>query len=211
MPLCLALNPDEMIRNFITMWVTIDPFGTIPLFLIVTRGMTPAQARRVALKSVCVSAGLLLGFLVLGQILLAKMGIHLTSFQIAGGIVLFLFALTMVFGVGMFANQNTPETGHDVAVFPLAVPSIAGPGALLAIVVITDNDRYSIPEQAVSAFLMLLVLLILLGMLMMAGRIQKTLGDTGLNILTRVMGLILASVAVETVIKALRSLPSSTP
>ena len=97
-----------------------------------------------------------------GQILLSSMGIRLISLQVAGGIILFLFGLQMVFGSGFTNNETTEEPGHAIAVFPLAVPSIATPGSILAVILLTDNHLYSIPTQATTAAILLAILAVTL-------------------------------------------------
>jgi multiple antibiotic resistance protein len=136
---------------------------------------------------------------------LEGVGLRLGSFQIAGGMILFLFALTMIFGDAKPARDiEEAERDHMAgAVFPLAMPAIASPGAMLAIVILTDNNRNSIPEQALTAGLLLLVLGITLLLLLLAGRLRRVLGNTGANIISRVMGMILATVAVDSVLSGL--------
>ena len=134
---------DTIIKEFIALWVVIDPIGSIPVFIAVTAGLSAAAQRKVAIKAIAVSAAILLFFLVGGQVLLEALDIHLAAFQIAGGVVLFLFALTMIFGeskVDEEKRQINPNAG-DLAIFPLAVPSVASPGAMLAVVMLTDNQR----------------------------------------------------------------------
>lgn len=137
----------SVLESFVTLWVVIDPIGTIPVFIVVTAGMTAAARRKTALLATLVSIGVLLFFLVLGQILIDALGISLLSFQVAGGMILFLFALTMIFGepkqetdLKSVVDDATEPERPSPAIFPLAVPSLASPGAMLAIVLLTDND-----------------------------------------------------------------------
>jgi multiple antibiotic resistance protein len=195
---------DTIIKEFIALWVVIDPIGSIPVFIAVTAGLSAAAQRKVAIKAIAVSAAILLFFLVGGQVLLEALDIHLAAFQIAGGIVLFLFALTMIFGeskVDEEKRQINPNAG-DLAIFPLAVPSVASPGAMLAVVMLTDNHRYSVTEQMVTAATMLTVLALTLLLFFIAAPIQRVIGSSGASIVSRVMGLILASVAVDNVLQA---------
>jgi multiple antibiotic resistance protein len=193
-----------IVREFIALWVVIDPIGSIPVFIAVTAGLSAAAQRKVAIKAIVVSAAILLFFLVGGQVLLEALDIHLAAFQIAGGIVLFLFALTMIFGeskVEEEKRQIDPNAG-DLAIFPLAVPSIASPGAMLAVVMLTDNHRYSVTEQVFTAATMLTVLGFTLLLFFMAAPILRVIGSSGASIVSRVMGLILASVAVDNILRA---------
>ncbi|MBP6682553.1 MAG: MarC family protein [Halioglobus sp.] len=198
------MNWDSIVREFIALWVVIDPIGSIPVFIAVTAGLSAAAQRKVAIRAIVVSAVILLFFLVGGQVLLEALDIHLAAFQIAGGIVLFLFALTMIFGeskVEEEKRQIDPNAG-DLAIFPLAVPSIASPGAMLAVVMLTDNHRYSVTEQIFTAATMLTVLGMTLLLFFMAAPILRVIGSSGASIVSRVMGLILASVAVDNILRA---------
>ena len=198
------MNWDTIVREFIALWVVIDPIGSIPVFIAVTAGLSAAAQRTVAIKAIVVSAAILLFFLVGGQVLLEALDIHLAAFQIAGGIVLFLFALTMIFGeskVEEETRQINPNAG-DLAIFPLAVPSIASPGAMLAVVMLTDNHRYSVAEQVFTAATMLTVLGFTLLLFFMAAPILRVIGSSGASVVSRVMGLILASVAVDNILRA---------
>ncbi|MDJ0935630.1 MAG: MarC family protein [Kiloniellales bacterium] len=199
---------ETYVRDFVTVWVVVDPIGTVPVFIAVTAALSDGERRRVALRAALVSAAILLAFILVGQILLDALSISLVSFQIAGGIVLFLFALQMIFGPSKPESEVAEADKHheDVAIFPLAVPSLASPGAMLAVVVLTDNNRYSITEQAVTTGLTFLVILAALLLMLGAGFINRLIGRSGASILSRVMGLILAAVAVDNVRQAL--LPS---
>jgi multiple antibiotic resistance protein len=155
------------------------------------------ERARIGRRAVLIAGCVLLGFLIAGEVLLSQLGIRLVSFQIAGGVILFLFGLQMVFGTGVIAESARAEPGHDVAVFPLALPGIASPGAIMAVVLLTDNHRHSIGQQAVTAAVLVVVLAITLLALLASRRINQLLGSTGANVLIRVMGLILAALATE--------------
>lgn len=198
---------DMIIREFISLWVVIDPIGSVPVFIAVTAGLSKAAQNQVALKSVLVATLILLFFLAAGQLLIEALGIHLEAFQIAGGIVLFLFAITMIFGDSK-PEQETRDlhgsTSH-LAIFPLAIPSLASPGAMLAVVMLTDNHRYSFEEQLLTAGVMATVMVITLVLFFLAGPIQRLIGMAGASVISRVMGLILASVAVDNILGAVTS------
>jgi multiple antibiotic resistance protein len=202
----------DLLERFVTLWVVIDPIGTVPVFIAVTAGMSTGERRKTAILATAVSAGVLLFFLVLGQLLIDALGISLLSFQVAGGIILFLFALTMIFGEAKpesdkhaaDADADLPEPDRpSPAVFPLAVPSLASPGAMLAIVLLTDNNRVPLFDQAITAGVMALVLMVALVLMLLAGPIIRLIGNSGAAIVSRVMGMILASVAADTVLSAL--------
>lgn len=203
-----------LFEQFVTLWVVIDPIGTIPVFVAVTARIAESRRPRVALHAALVAAGVLMFFLVLGQFLIDALGITLPAFQIAGGLVLFLFALTMIFGDSK-PQAETKEAAKDSdqdspAVFPLAVPSLASPGAMLAVVLLTDNNRFSIPEQAATAGIMLSVLAVAFLLMLAAGPILKVIRISGAAIVSRVMGIILAAVAVDNVITAVIELLRTT-
>src|SRR5262245_9186131 len=149
----------KLFRDFTFIWTTIDPIGNLALFAGLTASMTRDQRRRVARRATTYAAIILIGAVVLGQIILDAMGVHLLSLKLAGGIILFLFSLQMLFG-SMDSPKGSVEEGRDIAIFPLAVPSIAGPGTIMAVIVQTDNDVYTVPEQIATAGVLLLVLLI---------------------------------------------------
>jgi len=201
------MNWDIELKEFISLWVVIDPIGTIPVFLAVTTGLSVAQQRMIAVKSTLIATIILLFFIVGGQLLMEALNIDLQAFQIAGGIVLFLFAITMIFGDGKPAAESRQIEGDvsHLAVFPLAIPSLASPGAMLAVVMLTDNHRYSIPEQIATAGSMLAVMVCTVVLLLLANPIQRFIGNAGASIISRVMGLIVASVAVDNVLHGINS------
>lgn len=192
---------NNLFHEFITLWAVIDPIGTIPIFLAVAAGRNKTEMRKLALVAVGIAALVLLFFIVAGQLMLESMSIPLTAFQIAGGIVLFLFALTMIFGNSKPEDEmKIVERGISSAAFPLAIPSIASPGAMMAVVLLTDNHNYTLVEQGITTAVTLSVLLVTLICLLLAGRIYKVIGEMGASIVSRVMGLILAAVATNSVL-----------
>lgn len=195
----------QIARDFLMLLVTVDPVGAVALFVPLTASMTPAERARVARRGSIIAAIVLLAFLVAGQIVLSHLGVRLVSFQLAGGVILFLFGLQMVFGTGVAAH-GAAEPGHDIAVFPVALPAIASPGAIMAVVLLTDNHRQSIAEQAATAGVLLVVLTITYLALRAAGLIYRVLGATGANVLIRVMGLVLAALATEQVVAGVEAL-----
>ena len=194
---------EKLIRDALMLWATIDPVGTLAIFASVTATLTPALRRKTALKATLYSAAILLGSIVIGQILLSALGIDLLSLQVAGGAILFLFALQMIFGSGMQEEGSDENSDHDLAVFPLAVPSIASPGAIMAVIVLTDNNLHGIADQALTAGVLLGVLLITYLLMLASTQILRVIGTNGAAILVRVMGLILAALSVQLVFEAL--------
>ena len=181
------------------------------LFAAVTRNLDGATRRRTAFKAIAYAVIILIACIVIGQVLLTAMGISLLSFQIAGGVILFIFGLQMIFGTGVASDHPTKEPGHDIAVFPLAVPSIATPGAILAAILLTDNHVYTIPTQVATTVVMIGVLAITLALMLGATLVLRVIGNNGASILVRVMGLLLAALSVEFVLDALMPLVRENP
>ena len=152
-----------------------------------------------------VSLLVLLFFIVAGELILDAIGIPLSAFQIAGGIILFLFALTMIFGDSKPESEiKSIKNTTEIAIFPMAMPSIASPGAMLAVVLLTKNSEHSIWEQIQSSFMMISVLAIVLVLLLLSTKVHKIIGNAGASVISRVMGLILSSVAVANVIEGVK-------
>ena len=171
-----------------------------------TQQHTEQSRPRIALLATLTSAGILLFFAVAGQIILTAMSIPLSAFQIAGGIVLFLFALSMIFGESKSDEEvRLAHEDHDTAIYPLAVLSIAGPGAMLAAVLQTENARFSIFEQAQVIAVMFAVLFLTHLLMLGADRINRLIGSAGASVVSRVMGLILAAVATTNTLAGITS------
>lgn len=192
----------DILAVFITFFAVIDPIGTIPVFIAVTDKYDKKTKHRVALLATIVSACVLLFFVVMGEFILNALAIPLPAFQISGGIVLFLFALTMIFGDSKPDEEiKLLEKSHkETAIFPLAVPSIASPGAMLAAVFLTKNAVYSVWEQIQTALVMLSVLVLAYILMLLAGFITKIIGSSGASVVSRVMGLILSSIAMTNIL-----------
>ena len=196
----------DFIATFIFFFAVVDPIGTVPVFIAVTRQHDAREKRRIALIATIASAAILLFFVVAGEVILTAMAIPLPAFQIAGGIVLFLFALSMIFGESKPDQEVKLSTsGNETAIYPLAVPSIAGPGAMLAAVLLTENARYNLWEQAQTAVTMLLVLLVVYLLMLGSTWINRLIGDSGASVISRVMGLILAAVATDNTLAGVKA------
>ncbi|WP_372423745.1 MarC family protein [Salinarimonas chemoclinalis] len=199
-----SIDITELVQEFAVLFAVIDPVGTIPVFLAATAGIAAERRTGVAVRAVGIAALVLLGFIAVGQIFLEAVGVSLVSFQIAGGIVLFLFALGMIFGESKPDQERAlvEKSDAELAVYPLAIPSIAGPGAMLSVVLLTDNRAHPVLEQMLTAAMMFLVLAIVLALLLAASWLHRFLGNAGAAIISRVMGLVLAALAVETILNA---------
>src|SRR5678815_1524034 len=192
----------KICKDFATIWTTIDPIGNVAIFAGLTASLTRSERHRTALRATLYATVILVVAVVAGQIILDAIGIHMHSLKVAGGIILFLFAIKMLFG-GLDSKPGSPEAGRDLAVFPLAVPSIAGPGAMMAVIVLTDNDVYTVPERIETGVVLLVVLFLTYLLLLFSDAILRVIGRQGASVLVRVMGLILCSLAVEIVLTAL--------
>lgn len=192
----------DFLAVFITFFAVIDPIGTVPVFIAVTDQFEQKIKRRVALRATIVSAFVLLFFIIVGEILLRALSIPLPAFQISGGIVLFLFALNMIFGESKPEEEIKllAQSHKETAIFPLAVPSIASPGAMLAAVLLTKNELFTVWEQTQTALVMLSVLLLAFILMVLSGFIVRFIGSSGASVISRIMGLILSSVATTNIL-----------
>lgn len=190
------------INNFIILWVIIDPIAALSIFVSLTAEYDRRSRRRIATAAVFAAFLVLCFFIGLGQIIIEAMGVSLSEFQIAGGLILFLFAVTMVIGGAPQALQlrADPQTGSEIAIYPLAIPTLAGPGAMLTVMLLTDRSRFSTTDQLMTAATVAVVLAITLAMLFLADPILRLIGLHGANVLKRIMGMVLAAVAVKIIL-----------
>ena len=196
----------EYLNTFLLLFAVIDPLGSVPVFLEATKQFDEKQKRSVAIRAAIIACIILTFFIVVGQIIIEGMEVTLDAFQISGGIILFLFALTMIFGEGKPENEkHMIKDFKRVTVFPIAIPSIASPGAIMAVVLLTDNHIYSITQQAITTFLLILVVGITTLLLMLARYIQAWIGEQGITVISKIMGLILASYATQSILSGLKS------
>lgn len=187
----------SIIASFITFFTVIDPIGTIPVFIAVTAKDTEKNKKQIAKKAILVALGVLVFFAVIGEVVLNAIEVPLSTFQIAGGIILFLFALTMIFGDSKPQEEvNSVDSSGDKAIFPLAMPSIASPGAILAAILLTENSSHGWIDQVIVIGVIGLVLLITWAFMHYSAILYKYIGLSGAAIISRVMGMILCSVAV---------------
>lgn len=201
-------------QAFVTLFVIIDPFAVVPVFVSLTQNSSQTYKRRTALKASVIATILLLSFAFIGDKLLDAMSISEPAFRIAGGFLLLLAAIEMVVaqtsgGMRSTTGDEDEETTHreDISVFPLAIPLIAGPGALTSIVVLMRQaESMSITAQSGVILTLITVLLITYSSLLVGDRILKLLGVTGTHVLTRVFGIILAALAVQNMINGVRIL-----
>jgi multiple antibiotic resistance protein len=194
----------DFFYDFLVIWIILDPITALPVFIALTAKYDAPTRRRIAGVTVLISLIVLALFICLGQIIIVGMGISLHAFEIAGGLILFLFAVDLVIGQHKPVAEGADSTAPmQLAISPLAIPTLAGPGAMLTVVLRTDNSRVSLLEQIHTAVAVALVLAITYGLLLLAGPITRVIGVSGANVIKRVMGMILASYAVTLVLHGL--------
>ena len=200
---------DFFFNAFVTLVVVVDPIGLAPIFVALTRGTSAAYRREAAIRGTLIGAGILFIFALLGDSLLGLLGIGFPAFRIAGGVLLFVLALDMIFArpAGMRArtvrDQEEDSYNQDISVFPLAIPLIAGPGAITTVLLYTNGRGTA--ETAEILGVLIVVLLLVLVSLLLAGRIMRLFGETGANVLARVLGVLLAALAVQFVLDGLQA------
>ena len=198
------------VSAFITLFVVIDPPGCAPIFAGLTSGATPAQARAMAIRACLIAGVILLLFATFGESLLGALHIELDSFRIAGGLMLFLIALDMVFERRTQRREQraeqvraTPEV-EDVSVFPMAMPMIAGPGAIASVMLLEGGAKGAQGSLIVLAALLSVMVLTVLALLA-ARPLMKMVGAGVEAVVTRLLGVLLAALAAQYVIDGLRS------
>ncbi len=203
------MSLDALINLFIVLFVVIDPIGLAPIFGALTRGGSPQYRRKMAVKGVLLASGILLVFALSGDYLLRALGISIPAFKIAGGVLLFLVAIDMVFArhsglrSATVREQEEARFKEDISVFPLAFPLLAGPGALTTILLVLGDAREN-PYLFWSLLgTLAVVLLMALIALLLAGRIMALLGETGANVVDRLLGVILSALAVQFMVDGL--------
>ena len=198
------------VSSLLTFFVVIDPPGCAPIFAGLTSGATPTHRRAMALRAVAVAAAILLVFALFGEDLLRALGISLESFRIAGGIMLFLIALEMVFEKRTQRREDraakvvADHEAEDVSVFPMAMPMIAGPGSIASVMLLMSRNE-GLQRTLVIMAAMAVILLLTLAALLAAGPIMRFLGAKIEAVITRLLGVLLAALAVQFVIDGLQA------
>ncbi len=200
-PMTADLAP--YITAFVTLLVIVDPVGLAPLFVALTQGATPEHRRGIAIRACIVGAVLLTLFGLLGEALLGFVGISMPAFRIAGGILLFLTALDMLFERRKKRREDQTSHADDPSVFPLATPLIAGPGALATMILLTGQANDDWAWIAAVHGVMLAVIAVTFVFFLAAGLIERILGPTGINVVTRLLGMLLAALSVQFVLDGL--------
>lgn len=200
----------ELVFNaFVTLVVVVDPLGLAPIFAALTKGYSERRKRDAAIRGTALGLGILFAFALVGDALLEAMGIGFPAFRIAGGLLLFILSLDMIFaspsGLRSRSTRQQEEEDYelDISVFPLAIPLIAGPGSITTILLYTGSR--SVAEMLVVLGVLIFVLLLTLVSLLLASRVMRLFGETGTNVLSRILGVLLAALAVQFVLDGIQA------
>ncbi len=199
---------DLLLNAFVTLIVVVDPVSLVPIFGALTQKETDAERRRIAFRGVAIAAAILVIFTFIGNPLLSVLGISLSAFRVAGGVLLFLLAIDMVLvrdsGLRSTTVREQAEAAQrqDISVFPLAIPLIGGPGAITTMLLLNGRSTDIWVTLALLGVLMLVLGLALLSLLL-TGRLMKLIGVTGSGVVSRVLGVLLAALAVQFIVDGL--------
>jgi multiple antibiotic resistance protein len=193
---------------FVTLVVVVDPPGVVPIFVALTKDEEPVRRRKILTRAVLIAFGVALFFLLAGRAVLSYLGVTVHAFAISGGILLFATAMPMLFGQrgGLQApgRRERGSMGQDISVFPLAIPMISGPGVIATILLLTSQAAGNPQRLAAVLLAITLVFLVTFVSLYLGGRLITLLGEGGVHIATRVMGIVLAALAVQYVLNGIR-------
>jgi len=206
----MSVPIEFLLSALVTMLVVVDPIGLAPTFLAVTDGLSERYRRQIAVRACLIAGAVLFGTALAGDWLLRQLGISLPAFRIAGGLLLFAVAFEMVLGLRLQraakdAEQAVEENIHNMAAFPLAIPLMAGPGAITATILLAGQAAYRPAWLAIVLGVIVVAIVACLATFLAAPRIGKLLGVTGNVVLSRLLGVILAALAVQYVIDGARS------
>jgi multiple antibiotic resistance protein len=201
---------DFLISAMVTLAVVVDPVGLVPTFLAITNRLPAGIRRKVAVRASLIAGAILIGAALIGDWLLRQLGITLPAFRIAGGLLLFAVAFEMVLGIRQKratedAEHALEEHARDVAAFPLAIPMMAGPGAITATILLAGQAAYRPQWLAVLLAVVVLVMLACIASFFAAERIGRLLGVTGNVVASRLLGVLLAALAVQYVVDGVRA------
>jgi len=201
------MDSAALITAFVTLFVIIDPIGLMPLFVALTQGMNAQQRRSIALRSCLTAFGILAMFAFFGEAVLGFAGISMPAFRIAGGVLLYLTALDMLFERRTKRREDRAEEDEhpDPSVFPLAIPLIAGPGSIATVILLGGQMGGGASGAALVLGVALAVLVVVLGLFLTAGGLERLLGKTGVNVATRLLGMLLAALSVQFILEGLQN------
>lgn len=200
------LEIDNIINIFIVLWAVIDPIGTVPVFIAVTKGYDTSEKKSIAKSSSIIAFVVLILFLTIGEVILRNMGVPLSAFQTSGGVILFLFAINMIFGDSKPEEEiNMVKNSNETAVFPLAIPSIASPGAILAVVLLSESSPNLYINKVIISIVILGILFFNYILMRLSDKIQQKIGNSGAIVISKIMGLILASMAANNILMGIKA------
>ena len=203
-----ALDYSLLTASLVTFFVVIDPIGVAPIFASLTEGSSQGHKRLMAAKSVLIATAVLFGFAYGGDWLLGALHVSLDAFRAAGGVLLFMLALDMIFEKRTERREERAEkweedhdaaarSGEDISVFPMAIPMLAGPGAIASIMLFMSEAGSSIANQGLVLAGMMANLMVCLGLFLVVGPLMRLIGDTLAAMITRILGVILAALATQ--------------
>lgn len=204
------MDSSFLITAFVTLFVIMDPIGLTPMFLALTQGMSRAKRRVIALRACVVAALIMTLFAISGEAVLGFVGISMPAFRVAGGVLLLLTALDMLFERRSKRREDQAEQAEeedhsdDPSVFPLAIPLIAGPGSIASIILLAGQHPGVVGLLTVIG-VMLAVMAVLAVFFMMSGLLERLLGRTGINVVTRLLGMLLAALAVQFILDGFKN------
>ena len=197
---------DQLLENTILLFVAVDPIALIPIFASLTKGLKIQEIKKIYIQATFVSLIILSLFWLFGETVLNLMGISMSSFRIIGGLFLIAIAFQMVFEQRQDRRQNTAEVAMDdssiqsIAIFPLSIPLIAGPGAMTAALLLAENRTYE-PVDFILNFLPILVVVLMAGIAMwLSAQLSKRLGPTIITVVEKIFGILLGALAIEFVV-----------
>ncbi len=193
-----------LITSFATLFVIIDPIGLLPIFIALTPGMAPAERRAIAIRACLVGFGILALFAFFGEAVLGFIGISMPAFRIAGGALLFITAMDMLFERRAERREGQIEEMNDPSVFPLAIPLIAGPGSI-ATVILLSGQMQGIQGTFLVLGVALVVMFAVLTFFLAGGLLERALGKIGINVVTRLLGMLLAALSVQFILDGLKA------
>ena len=193
----------QRLGEFVTLFLVVNPFAALPTFLAIAAPLDRRAQRKLALGAAVISFAVLVFFVFAGAFLLQQMGISIRAFLISGGILLFVVALDMIRGESDRGAEVGAQGQAALAVYPLAIPKIAGPGAMLTVVLLTDDDRLNLPGQLSTVGILAAVMVITFLVLLAARPIAWLIGIAGVSVVSRIMGMLLAALAVSMVLSAI--------
>lgn len=200
------MDQAAFITAFITLFVIIDPIGLSPMFVALTKGEDAANRRGIALRATLIAGALLVLFGLFGEAVLGFAGISMPAFRIAGGILLFLTALDMLFERRSERRKGQASAANDPSVFPLATPLIAGPGSIATMILLTGEAGGDWAVIGMVMLVLVAVLMLVMVAFLSAGLLERALGATGTNVVSRLLGMLLAALSVQFVVDGITAI-----